>query len=68
MNAIVQFDLFEEKPSELELLRKDIAAVGESATKVRKGTYAAIGELKTRVLSLEERLELLERNICKGNK
>jgi uncharacterized protein YdcH (DUF465 family) len=66
MSAIIQFDLFKEKPSEIEMLKADIAAVGESATKVRKRLFAENNELKKRIHELEMRMEIIERNICKG--
>jgi uncharacterized protein Yka (UPF0111/DUF47 family) len=66
MNAIVQFDLFEPIPEPIELLRLDLEAVALSADKVRKGTYAEINRLKKRVLELESRLDIIEKNICKG--
>ena len=68
MNAIIQFDLFEERPSEIDLLRADIVAIKNSSDKVRKGAYANINELKKRCLDLEMRLEILECHICNGNK
>jgi hypothetical protein len=37
-----------------------------STTKVRKGTYSAIGELKKRVIELEETLKLVVDGLCKG--
>jgi hypothetical protein len=66
MNAIIQFDLFEPIPDETELLRLDLEAVALSADKVRKGTYAEINRVKKRILELESRMEIIERNICKG--
>lgn len=68
MNAIVQFDLFEPIPDEIELLRLDFKAAIDacinSSHKVRKGIYAENGALKKRVTSLEERLAIIESNIC----
>jgi hypothetical protein len=65
MSAIIQYDFFKPKPTETELLKLDIEAVGESANKVRKGTYAAIGDLKKRMLDLETRMQILEAHLCR---
>ncbi len=60
-----QLDFFlSEEESEIESLRKRIEAIGASSTKVRKGTYSRIGELTKVCLDLQERLALIERNIC----
>lgn len=61
----LQLDFFKTlEESEIERLVRIVDEVKTSTTKVRKGTYAEIGALKKRVLELEERLEILERNIC----
>lgn len=65
MNIVYQYDLFETKPTELELVKIEIDRVKESSNKVRKGTYCEINKLKNRVLELEERLAIIERNICR---
>lgn len=65
--AIIQLDFFKNaEESEIEALRKEIEAVSASSTKVRKGTYARIGELNKICLDLQNRLEIIERNICRG--
>lgn len=66
MSAIIQYDLFEPKPTEVEVCQLQIEAVNASLTKVRRGTYASIGELKKENYELKCRLEILERHICKG--
>ncbi len=66
MNAI-QLDFFKtESESEMDALRLDLEKIRKSTDKVRKGTYAKINEYGKKTLDLELRLELLERNICKG--
>lgn len=60
-----QYDLFEPKPSEFELLKLEVEKIKLSSDKVRKGAYSAIGELKKRVFELEERLQIIERHICR---
>jgi len=56
-----------DEESEIQALRKEVQAIGASSTKVRKGTYAKIGELNKIVIDLQERLAIIERNICKGS-
>jgi dynactin complex subunit len=68
MNAVIQFDLFEPIPDEMEMLRLDcmaeIKASNESLNKVRKKLFAENGALKKRIDDLENRLAILEKNIC----
>jgi len=66
MNAVIQYDLFKEKPTELEVCQIEIDRISKSSDKVRKGTYASINELKKRCVELEDRLMIIERNICRG--
>lgn len=62
----IQYDFFStEEESEFHALEKSIEDIKKSTERVRKGTYAEIGALKKRVLELEERLQIIERNICK---
>lgn len=64
---VVQFDFFKsEEESELEALGKRVEAIGVSSNKVRKSLYARNNELEKRCLELETRLEIIEKNICRG--
>lgn len=64
---IYQLDFWKtEEESEIEALRKEIKSIGDSSTRVRKGTYARIGELNKIILDLQDRLTIIECNICKG--
>ncbi len=60
-----QYDFFEKRPSEIDLQNIVIEKIQNSCDKVRRGTYSEINRLKKRVLELEERLAIIERNICK---
>lgn len=61
----IQLDLFKtEEECEIEALRHAIERIRMSSEKVRKGTYCEINGLKKRVLELEERQNIIERNIC----
>ena len=42
-----------------------ICDLKHSSDKVRKGTYASINEIKKKQLELDERLAILEHNLCK---
>jgi hypothetical protein len=66
MSAIIQFDIFETKPTEMDFIKADLEAARKTLDKVRKGTYASINELKKENWDLKLRLDIIERNICKG--
>jgi hypothetical protein len=63
--AVVQLDFFEE--TDLSIVKARMDKVEDSANKVRKSLFAKNGELTKKINELEERLSLLERNICHGN-
>ena len=62
---VIQLDFFEKK-SDLEVLREELRKVKESNDKVRKGMFARHGELAKMYIELHNRLEILERNICRS--
>lgn len=65
INYEVQYDFFKEiQESEIEMLRKELAKVSASAHAVRRGTYAMINEQRKKIDDLENRLAIIERNIC----
>ena len=66
MSSVIQYDLFSPKPTEVEELRIELAAVKKSADKVRRGTYASINELRKENVELRNMVDLLVRNICKN--
>jgi hypothetical protein len=47
-------------------LKSQVEKLGESNTKVRKSLFARHGELAKLYIDIHNRLEILERNICKG--
>jgi hypothetical protein len=64
-SKIFQLDFWKtEEESEIEALRKEIGAVKTSSDKVRRSLFARNGELTKVVIDLQERLAILERNIC----
>ena len=63
----IQLDLFKTaQECEIEALHRAVEKHRASGEKVRKGTYAEINALKKRVLELEEKQNIIERNICNG--
>lgn len=63
--TVVQLDFFEEE--EMSVLKAEFREVKDSCARVRRKQFAEIGELKRIVLDLVDRLEVIERNICKKN-
>lgn len=62
----VQLDFFEsEEQSEIKALELLVNDVRMSNDRVRKKLFAENGDLKKRMIELEDRLSILERNICK---
>jgi len=65
MNCI-QLDLFRtDEESEIIELRKEIVAIRESTSKVRKKLFGEHGKLVKRMTDQESRLQILERHICR---
>lgn len=68
MAIIYQLDLFESPhTTELKAVERIVVALKESQDKVRKGTYARLNEQGKDIKMVIERLDLLERHICKGS-
>ena len=67
MSAIhVQLQFLKTKEQcEIEHLFGEITKIGASATAVRKGMYARLNEIKKRQDELDERLKVIEENLCK---
>ena len=63
----LQLEFFEEK-TEWDLLKEDVESVRESSDKVRKSLFARHAELARKYMELHERLEIMERHICKESK
>lgn len=61
-----QLEFFVDEPSELDLIKCHVKEVRESNDKVRKSMFARHGELARKYAELHERMEILERNICRG--
>lgn len=65
--SLVQLDFFKStEECEIEALRNDVKSVKISSDKVRRGMYARLNEIAKENVELKYRLEIIERNICKG--
>jgi len=60
-----QIDFFLGEKSELEYLKDDFKEVRQSNDKVRKSLFARHAELARMYLELVQRMEIIERNICR---
>lgn len=69
--AEIQYDFWTPKPSEMELVKADLMSeiekISKSGHAVRRGTYASISEIRKENRELKERLDILERFICRGD-
>jgi len=64
----VQLDFFIKEKSEMEYIKENIIEVRKSNDKVRKSMFASHADLARKYLELHERMQIIERNICKGDK
>lgn len=63
----MQLDFFLGEKTELEALKDDIAGVKNSGDKVRKSLFAKYADLARKYIELHERMQIIERNICRGD-
>lgn len=63
---VIQYDFLDGRPLYVQDLDHKIDVCIESCTKVRKSLFARDNKQDKRLNDLEERLALLERNICIG--
>ncbi len=67
MAICYQLDFFkEEKDCEIEALRKEVESIRKSSDKVRRGLFSRHGEITKLVIDIDQRLSLIEKNLCKG--
>lgn len=62
---LIQLELFEEK-SDVEVLCDQVNDLRKSQDKLRKALFARHGDLAKKYLEINDRLEIIERNICRG--
>jgi hypothetical protein len=63
--ALIQLDFFKE--TEMSILEARMDKCEKSSNNVRKSLFAKNSELTKKINELEERLSIIERNICHGN-
>lgn len=61
---LIQLDFLED--TELSILKARMLKVEDSSTRCRKKQFAEIGEIKKLVNDINDRLLIIEKNICKG--
>ena len=64
---VYQLDFLAEEFSELDAFEAELRKVKESNDKVRKSLFAKHADLARKYVELHERLQILERNICRPN-
>lgn len=64
---LIQLELFESK-TENEILREEVESIRETTSRVRKKMFADHAHLARMVLDIQNRLEIIEKNICHGEK
>lgn len=63
---IIQYDFFRtEEEIEREEMMKRIQEIKDSTDKVRRGLFSRHGELFKKLNDVDERLSIIEKNICK---
>ena len=62
----IQYDLFEERPSEVDELRMQVKAYKESSDRVRRGIFAKHGDLVKRMMDIEGRMQAIEKGLCQS--
>lgn len=65
VHNMAQLDFFIEY-TEHELLAMDFEELKKSQDKLRKALFARHGQLAKQYCELQERMDIIERNICKG--
>ncbi len=66
MAVMYQMDFFTPEKSEIDCLKDHVKIVKESTDKVRKSLFARHGELARKYIELHDRLQIIEKNICRG--
>lgn len=62
----IQLTFFDELTEE-RILELEMKKLSESQDKLRKALFARHGELAKKYVEMHNRLEIIERNICKGS-
>lgn len=62
----IQLDLFLQEKTVVDCIQEDLKTVKTTTDKVRKSMFASHAELKKKYIDLNERMNIIERNICRG--
>lgn len=63
---MIQTDFFAD--DDILFMKHEIKKLKESNDRIRKALFAKNGELAKNYLELAERMDIIERNICRGDK
>ena len=61
-----QLEFFYQERTELDDIKEEVKDVKQSNDKVRKSMFARHGELARKYMELNERMQIIERNICRN--
>jgi hypothetical protein len=61
-----QLEFFYQERTELDDIKEEVKDVKQSNDKVRKSMFARHGELARKYMELNERMQIIERNICRS--
>lgn len=61
-----QLEFFQDEQSEIDCIKSEVKDVKESSDKVRKSMFARHGELTRKYMELHDRLQIIERNLCRN--
>lgn len=64
---MIQLELFHQY-SETEMIQMQCIELKKSQDKLRKALFARNGNIEKKFIELQDRLEIIERNICTPNK
>lgn len=62
---MIQLDFFDDEDT--RLLKEEVRKLRESNERVRRSLFAKHGELAKNYMDLLSRLEIIERNVCRGD-
>jgi hypothetical protein len=66
MSLACQLEFFSPEKTDMDFLRDEVKEVKESSEKVRKSLFARHGDLARKYSELHERMQIIERNICRS--
>jgi uncharacterized protein Yka (UPF0111/DUF47 family) len=61
----IQLDIFEKPKTDMDIMRDEVRIVKMTLDKVRRGTYAQLGEYYKLVMNQQEEIDQLKRKVCR---